>query len=183
MTFLKYSLISLLTLVVIGTAGYLVASTGAQSKPGYANIDLPSLLSVKTSVALDLGPNGIKPVRWAIKTLLKHTDHELDLSEQVILSILVDLQGLQLRLYEVKDNRPVFDKVIDKAIVSLKQGGWKTSVSLREDDKRIVVMHFGDEDLISGLSVLGSTPEDAFFINLVGRLTPESIAKIVESLN
>jgi len=183
MTFLKYSLITLLTLAVIGTAGYLLASTGAQSKPGYAKIDLPSRFSVKTSVAVDLGPNGIKPVRWAIKALIKHTDHQLDLSEQVILSVLLDLQGLQLRIYEVNDNRPVFDKVIDKAIVTLKKGGWKTSFSLREGDKRIVVMHVGEEDLISGLSVLGSTPEDAFFVNLMGRLAPESISKIIESLN
>jgi predicted methyltransferase len=97
--------------------------------------------------------------------------------------VILDLQGLQLRLYEVEDNRPVFDKSIDQAIVTLKQGDWRTLLSLREDDKRIVIMQAGSDDLISGLSVLGSTPESAFFINLVGHLTSKSMAKIAESLD
>jgi hypothetical protein len=168
--------------MLIATASYLVVSTGAQSKPGYAKIDLPSWFSTKTSVALNLGPKGLKPVRWAIKHLIANSDHELNLSEQLILTVVLDLQGLQLRLYEVEDNRPVFDKAIDEAITTLKQGDWQTLLSLREDDKRVVVMHVGDEELISGVSVLGSTPESAFFINLVGRLTPESMNIIIESL-
>ena len=183
MTFLKYSLITLLTLILIGTAGYLVASTGVQSKPGYAKSDLPSLFSAKTSVTLNLGPKGLKTARWAIKHLTNNSDHELDLSEQLMLTVILDLQGLQLRLYEVEDNRPVFDKSIDQAIVTLKKGDWRTLLSLREDDKRIVIMQAGSDDLNSGLSVLGSTPESAFFINLVGHLTSESMAKIAKSLD
>jgi hypothetical protein len=169
--------------MLIGMAGYLVASTGAQSKPGYAKIDLPSWFSVKTSVALNLSPKGLKPVRWAIKHLINNSDRELDLSEQLLLTVILDLQGLQLRLYEVEDNRPVFDKAIDEAIVTLKQGDWQTLLSLREDDKRIVIMHVGGETPVSGVSVLSSTPENAFFINLVGHLSPESVAIIVENFN
>jgi hypothetical protein len=169
--------------MLIGTASYLVASTGAQSSPGYAKIDLPSWFSTKTSIALNLGPKGLKPVRWAVERIIRSSDHELELSERLMLTVMVDLQGLQLRLYEVEDNRPVFDKAIDEAIVTLKNGDWQTLLSLREDDKRIVVMHVGDQDLISGVSVLGSTPENAFFINLVGHLNPESMAIILESIN
>jgi hypothetical protein len=182
MTFLKYSLITVLTLMLLGCAGYLIASSGVQSKPGYAKIDLPSWLSTETTVALNIGPRGLKPVRWVIKRLISTSDHQLDLSERLILTVMLDLQGLQLRIYEVDDNRPVFDQAIDDAIISLKQGHWQTLLSVREDDKRMVVMQAGDQGMISGLTILASTPENAFFVNLIGHLTPESIAIIADSL-
>lgn len=182
MKFLKYSFITLTALLLIGSAGYLLAASGMQSKPGYAKLTLPSWLSTNTTVALNLGPRGLKPVRWVINRVVEASDEELELSERLILSALQDLQGVQLRIYEVENNRQVFERAIDDSIVSLKQEDWQTLLKVREDDKRIVVMQAGNEDLISGFSVLASTPENAVFINLVGQLNPESIAKIAERL-
>jgi hypothetical protein len=169
--------------MLLGGAGYLIASSGMQSKPGYTKLDLPSWSSTNTTVALNLGPNGLKPVRWMIKRLINSSDRQLDLPEQLILTVILDLQGLQLRIYEVEDNRPVFDQAIDDAIATLEQGNWQTLLRVREEQNRIVVMQEGDDDMISGLSVLASTSENAFFINLVGQLTPESIAIIAESIS
>jgi hypothetical protein len=183
MTFLKYTLITLVTLVLIGSAGYLLASGGMQSKPGYTKLDLPSWLSTNTTVALNLGPRGLKPVRWMVKRVIKASDHQSELSGKLITSVMQDLQGLQLRLYEVENNRPVFEQAIDDSIVTLREDGWLTLLSVREDNKRIVVMQAEDKGLISGVSVLAITPENAIFVNLVGQLTPESIAIIAEGLD
>ncbi|MFT4636615.1 MAG: hypothetical protein ACI9OI_002418 [Chitinophagales bacterium] len=182
MTFLKYSFITLLTIVLIGSVGYLLAAGGMQSKPGFAKLDLPSWLSTKTTLALDLGPRGLKPVQWTAKRVISVSDYELELSARLIMSLLEDLQGVQIRLYEVEGNRPVFDHAIDDSITTLKQGNWQTLFSVRENDKRIVVMQAKDEGAISGLSIFASTPENAVFINLVGQLTPKSIAIIEASL-
>ena len=183
MNFLKYSLITLLTLILIGSAGYLFAASGMQSKPGYANLTLPSWSSTNTTIALNLGPRGLKPVRWAINRVVAASDQELEVSERVLLSVLQDLQGVQLRVYEVENNRQVFEQAIDDSMVSLRQDDWQTLLTAREDNKRIVVMQSGDDGLISGLAVLVSTPEEAVFLNLVGHIDPESIATIADSLN
>jgi hypothetical protein len=183
MKFLKYSFISLLTLVLIGGSGYLLAASGMQSKPGYAKLTLPSWLSTNTSVALNLGPRGLKPVRWVINRVLDASNQELELSERILIGVLDDLQGVRLRIYEVENNSQVFEQAIDDSIASLKQKNWQTLLSVQEDDKHIVVMQAEDEGLISGLSVLLSTPENAFFMNLVGQLNPQSIALIAESFD
>jgi hypothetical protein len=183
MKFLNYSFISLLTLVLIGGSGYLLAASGMQSKPGYAKLTLPSWLSTNTSVALNLGPRGLKPVRWVINRVLDASNQELELSERILIGVLDDLQGVRLRIYEVENNSQVFEQAIDDSIASLKQKNWQMVLSVQEDDKHIVVMQAEDEGLISGLSVLLSTPENAFFMNLVGQLNPQSIALIAESFD
>ena len=183
MKFLNYSLITLLALILIGSAGYLLAAGGMQSKPGYAKLTLPSWLSTNTAVALNLGPRGLKPVQWMINRAVNASDQELELPERILMNVLQDLQGVQLRIYEVENNRQVFEQAINDSIVSLKQQDWQTLLSVREDDKHIVVMQAEDKGLISGLSVLVSTPENAVFMNLVGQLNPESIALIAEGFD
>lgn len=183
MAFLKVSLITLLTLILIGSAGYLLAASGMQSQPGYAKLTLPSWLSTNTVVALTLGPIALKPVRWTINRAVDAADQELELSERILLNVLQDLQAVQLRIYEVENNRQVFENAIDASVVSLKRDDWQTLFSVREHDKHVVVMQSVHGDLISGLSVLISTPGNAVFMNLVGQLKPESMTIIAESFD
>ena len=181
MNFLKYSFITLLSIVLIGSTGYLLASSGIESKPGYAKLTMPSWFLTDTKIAINLGPKCLKPVRWMINRIVH--DHELELSEQLLLSMLQDLQGVQLRVYEVENNRQVFDQAIDESVATLKQKDWQTILRVREDGEHVVIMKSGNDDSISGVSVLASTPENAVFINLMGHIDPESIAIIATSWN
>lgn len=174
---------TLLTIVLIGSAGYLLAASGMQSKPGYAKLVMPSWFLTDTKLALNLGPRGLKPVRWITDNIVVASYDDLELSERLILSMLQDLHGVQLRIYEVENNREVFEQAIDESIISLKHDDWQTLLSMREDNKRIVVMQSAHAGVISGLSVLASTPENAFFVNLVGQLNPKSIEILADSLN
>ena len=183
MNILKYSFIALLTLMLIGSAGYLLAASGIQSKPGFAKLTLPSWSSTDTVVALNIGPRGLTPMRWAINKAVSASDHELELSEQRLLAVLQDLQGVQLRIYQIENNRQVFEQAIDDSIVSLRQADWQTIIKVREDQKRIVVMQAENAGVISGFTLLASTPENAFFVNLMGQLNSESIAAIADSLD
>ncbi|MFT5655625.1 MAG: hypothetical protein ACI9XU_001346 [Arenicella sp.] len=166
--------------MLIGSAGYLLAASGMQSKPGYAKLTLPSWLATNTTLALNLGPRGLKPVQWIINRTVDGSEQDLELPERILMNVLHDLQGVQLRIYEVENNSQVFEQAINASIVSLKQKGWQTLLSVREDDKHIVVMQAEEEGLISGLAVLVNTPENAVFMNLVGQISPESIALIAE---
>lgn len=183
MNFLKYSVITLLTVVLIGSAGYLLASSGIQSKPGYAKLTMPSWFSTDTIVSINLGPRGLKPVRWMIERVVNSSNDDLEIQEKILLSMLQDLQGVQLRVYEVDNNRKIFEKAIDESLVTLKQDGWQTLITAREEEKRVVIMQAGDAELITGFSILISTPENAVFVNLMGQLNPESIALLAKNLN
>jgi hypothetical protein len=110
------------------------------------------------------------------------SDNELELAERVLMSVLQDLQGVQLHIYEIENNRIAFEEAIDDSIATLKQENWQTVLKVKEDEEHIVVMQSGDEGRVSGYSVLVSTPDNAVFMNLMGQLNPESITLIAESL-
>jgi len=167
MKFLKCTLITFFTLFLIVSAGYLLASSSDESKPGYAKLSMPSWFFTDTKLALNLGPIGLKPTRWIAKRIIQEAEGDLDSAELQLLSLLDDIQGLQLRIYEVENNRPVFDEAIDESVSVLQKENWQTLIKIREDENRIVVMKPGndDGDIISGLSVLISTPDNAVFIN------------------
>jgi hypothetical protein len=183
MKVLKYSFVALLSFLLIGFAGYLIASTGIKSQPGYANLTLPGFFSTKTALSINVGPMGMKPVQWIVRRIVNASDETLELPERVMLGVLQDVQGVQLRVYEIDNDRHVFKQAIDESIVSLRQDDWQTVLVVNEDDQRIVMMQSEAGGVISGISVLASTPDNAVFINLVGQLDPVNIARYADSLN
>jgi len=183
MKFLKYSLIALLTLLLVGGAGYLLASSGIEEKPGYVELDMPETSITDVALAVNLGPKGLKPVRWIVKSLLSASDNQLEDSERFLLGALNELKGAQIRIYAVEQNRQQFDQAIDEAVASLRQQHWQTLLRAKEDDKFIVVLQTGDDNNIAGLSVFASTPENAFFINLIGPFKPESIVAYAQNID
>lgn len=179
MKFFKYLFIAVITLGLIGGAGYLLASSGIKSNPGYVKLVLPSHSSASAQVAVDLGPNGVRPLRWFIQRVVDDAEY-LELSQRVLLGVLEDLQGVQLRVYEVQGNRPVFDQAINESVARLTQQGWETLIKVQEDNERVVMMQSLDQEQIAGLSLLVSTPENAVFTNLMGPFSPEALAAIAE---
>ena len=125
----------------------------------------------------------IKSARWIIERFANATDNKSEVPIQLLLSVLNDIQGLQLRIYEVENNQAIFERAIDDSVARLNADEWQTLVKVREEDQRVVIMQSGTEELITGLAILVSTPEEAVFINLVGPLKPESIAMIAENIN
>ena len=181
MQFLKYIFVTLLALLFIGVTGYVVASSGIKSQSGYANLTLPGWSARSTIVAVNVGPIGFKPVQWLVQQIVEHSDTDLDVAEKVLLGTIHDVQGLQLRIYNVDGDREVYDQAIKDSTERLKQQLWQTVVGVREDDQRIVVMQYEEEGIISGLTVLVSTPDNAVFVNLLGEFDPEEIARYAES--
>ena len=180
---LKISLIVTASLLIVFAAGYLYASSGLTSKPGYAKLALPEGPSVNGLFSINIGPSGVKPVRWLVG-LVADDFHQVDhLPKRLIDDTLQDLQGIQLRVYEVGGNRHVFDEAIADTLVHLKEKNWQTLASIREDDVKIAVLQYGHDHKIEGLSVMASTPDRALFLNLIGPFDANAIAEKIELAN
>lgn len=182
MNFFRYTLIAILALALIGGASYLYASSGIKSKPGYVVLPEPDNDSAKLIVGLKLGPGGVWPVQWLLKTISNSSEADLDVSEKVLLGVMQEIQGVQLRIYEVDGNRGVFEAAIKESVATLRGENWNTLLRVREDDEYVVVMQSGDDTLIEGLSILVSTPENAVFLNLMGPFHPDSLAMIANNI-
>ena len=180
MKFIRASFAVLFAIVLIAATGIIVATAGIQSQTGYADMDLPAWYNSDTKIILNIGPIGLKPVRWVIKRGLESSDRPLDTSEQVLLKVLDDVQGMQLRVYGVDRDRARYERSIENSMTALKAQQWHTLVSVREDDDQALVMHYEEDGVITGLAILALTTDNAAFINLVGEFDP---AEIVQSFN
>ena len=183
MKFFKVFLIVVATLLFIGGAGYRYASSGLNSKPGYAKLVMPKGSSANALVSVKLGPGGVGPARWIFEKIVENSDHQIDAEARVVKDVLADLNGVQLRVYEVADNRASFDTAIAESVAALQAQNWQTLAKVYEDDERVVVMHSGNNSQIDGVSVMVSTPENAVFVNLIGPFDGQAIAAAVNQLH
>ncbi len=179
---LKIVLIVVSSLLLIGGAGYLYASSGIKSKPGYATLATPKGNSVNALLSVNVGPGGVKPARWLIDKVVDSSNHVPDVPERILKSALKELQGVQLHVYDVGSNRKVFDNAIADSMEKLKDKSWKTLATVREDDVNIAVLQFGEGAMIAGLSIMASTPEKAVFLNLVGPFDTDALANTARHL-
>jgi len=180
---LKISLIILVSLALVGGMGYLYASSGIKSKPGYEKAAMPQLESVDALFAVNVGPGGVKPVRWLLEQIADSSGHTDQVPTRVLESALNELQGVQIRVYDADGNREVFDGAIADTVAALKQKNWQTLVTVRDEEEQIVVLRYGDDDHIAGLSIMASTPDNALFLNLIGPFDVEAIAAKASQLN
>ena len=183
MKIIKIISIAVLSLVLITGTGYLYASSGINSKQGYAQLGMPTGQSVHSLLSLNLGPKGVKPVRWLLKQMVHDSTYTSDVPEQVLRAVMQDLQGVQLRVYEVGDNRQVFDAAIAESESSLKEKDWQTLVSVRDDDVKVVVLQYLAAEKIAGLSIMATTSDNALFLNLIGPFDTDGLAEAVYQVN
>lgn len=182
MKILKILLITILSIILIGGVGYLWASSGVKSKPGYVEFTPPSGSILDLQVAVRVGPHGMRPVRWLANKLTEGSQGRLEMPERVLKSVLPDVQGLQLRVYQVQDNRLEFDQAITDSVAMMRAQDWHMLLRVQEDEEHIVVMHSGGDNEIAGLSVLASTSDNAVFFNLIGPFDPEVIAAAAQDI-
>lgn len=174
---LKIVVIVVTSLVLIGGAGYLFAANSIKSKPGYAKLGEPQGESITAVLSINAGPGAVKPLRWVFEKIADNSDHADAIPERLMSSVMQELQGVQLRVYDLGANRQVFDNAIDDSVRALKEKSWQTLVTVRKDDVKIAVLQYPDGQQIAGLSIMASTPEKALFLNLIGPFDVHAIAQ------
>jgi len=178
---LKTLLMVIAGLVLIGGEGYLYASNGIKSKPGYAKLETLQDESHSALLSVDVGSGGVTPVRWLLEQMAENSDQVSDIHEQIFVNVLRELQGVRLRVYDTRENRDVFDSAIADTVASLKQKSWQTLLSVRDDDEQVIVLQYRDGEKIAGLSIMASAPDTALFLNLVGPFGAETVAEMASA--
>ena len=179
---LKIILMVVGSLVLIGGAGYLYASSGIKSKPGYADFNPHDVGNRSSLFSVNIGPSGVKPLRRLLEHAAEDAIGDEKVPTLVLRTALQELQGVQLRVYDSTNNRDVFDSAISETAAALKQKQWQTLMTVRDDEEHIMVMQYLDQDQIAGLSIMASTPDKALFLNLVGPFDVDAIASKAKKL-
>lgn len=98
-----------------------------------------------------------------------------------VAELLSGIDGVRIRVY--KDLQDVGDIVdfVDEASNRLERDNWQRAVSVQ--DRETIRVHFrGEESLITGVTAMFVSEREAIFVNVVGTITAEQLARSIESL-
>ena len=103
--------------------------------------------------------------------------------------ILAKLESIKVRVYDLNGDLDKAVGTLEQVASELKADNWDTLVTVNnnEDNQKVRVLSKSTNEVIDGVVVMVVSPEDdageAVFINIVGEINPDEIAKVTETLD
>lgn len=91
------------------------------------------------------------------------------------------LEGVYVRGYRSGDAD--LDEVSRYYKNKLKEEGWEVIAKVKENDEIVEVHTLFDQDIVNGLFIMVAGTERAIFVNVFGRINPEQIGELLDSLD
>ncbi len=104
-------------------------------------------------------------------------------------NILSSLESIKVRVYNLNGELEKANSTVDRVSGELRSDNWETLVTVNdnEENQKVRIFSKSTEDVIDGVVVMVVSPEkeggEAVFINIVGEIDPEKIAKVTETLD
>jgi len=100
-------------------------------------------------------------------------------------SLIAGLKGITVQAVPLKDvDAGSVHAKIGQAVRWLEDRGWKSTMRVREEGEETYIYLKEIDGKIAGLTLLALQPGDeAVVINIVGRIDPEQIGRVVENLH
>jgi len=155
-------LMSMLLAGILTGCGF--ASVGSD-EPGYARFDLPR--GADESFSLTLGPTSLHLLRWAV-------DDDAQFA---------GVEAVRVYTAEGVSFQPGVESLLRGNAAALRSEGWDAVVKVRDEGEwtqMLVKIEAGD---IVGLVVLSAENEEVVFVNILGKLTPDTIPGILDDLD
>ena len=106
-----------------------------------------------------------------------------------VAEILSNLEFIKVRVYNLNGKAEKASSTIDRVSKKLRAEKWETLVTVNnnEDNQKVRIFSKTTNNIIDGIVVMVVSPEkeggEAVFINIVGEIDPNKIAKITDNLN
>ena len=101
--------------------------------------------------------------------------------DQKTAELLEMLEGVYVRGYHSSDVD--LDEVNHYYKNKLTEEGWDVIAKVKENDEIVEVHILFDQDIVNGLFITVAGTERAIFVNVFGRINPEQIGKLLDSLD
>lgn len=106
-----------------------------------------------------------------------------------VAEILSNLEFIKVRVYNLNGKADKANNTLDKVSTKLRAEKWETLVTVNnnEENQKVRIFSKTTNNVIDGIVVMVVSPEkeggEAVFINIVGEIDPNKIAKITDNLN
>lgn len=93
------------------------------------------------------------------------------------------LKGVRVFGYTIEDNPAVAREKFDEVKKTLKSKGWEPVVQVNEDDEQVLIYMKMTGDTMEGMTVMTVDDEEVMFINIIGKLDPRQLGKVMDGLD
>lgn len=106
-----------------------------------------------------------------------------------VADILSNLEFIKVRVYNLNGDIEKANSTIDRVSKTLRSDKWETLVTVNdnESNQKVRIFSKSTNNVIDGVVLMVVSPEkeagEAIFINIVGEIDPNKIAKITDNLN
>lgn len=90
------------------------------------------------------------------------------------------LDGVRVRVFETETMAEGAIDLIKDVASRLSGAGWESVVTVNSADEQVRIFMKMNQDLVEGITVMAVEEHEAAFINVIGILDPEELAKVMD---
>ncbi|MCW8924886.1 MAG: DUF4252 domain-containing protein [Xanthomonadales bacterium] len=116
-------------------------------------------------------------------TLLQFVGAMSESSDPEAAKIMSELKGVRVFGYPIERDPAVARDKFTEVKSTLKKKGWEPVVQINEDDEQVLIYMKLNESVMEGMTVMTVDDEEVMFINIIGKLDPRQIGKVMEGFD
>ena len=116
-------------------------------------------------------------------TLLQFVGVMSESSNPETSEIMSQLKGVRVFGYPISDDPSVAKEKFTEVKSTLKSKGWEPVVQVNEDDEQVLIYMKMNGANMEGMTVMTVDEEDVMFINIIGKLDPNQLGKVMDGLD
>ena len=97
--------------------------------------------------------------------------------------IMSQLKGVRVFGYPISEDSTVAKAKFGEVKSTLKSKGWEPVVQVNEDDELVLIYMKMDGSSMSGMTVMTVDDEEVMFINIIGKLDPAQLGRVMDGLD
>ena len=93
------------------------------------------------------------------------------------------LKGVRVFGYPIEEDPTVARQKFGEVKSTLKSKGWEPVVQVNEEDEQVLIYMKMDGQSMEGMTVMTVDDEEVMFINIIGKLDPKQLGKVMDGLD
>ena len=116
-------------------------------------------------------------------TLLQFVGMMGEGSDPEAANIISQLKGVRVFGYPIAEDATVAKEKFVEVKTTLKSKGWEPVVQINKDGEQVLIYMKINGESMEGMTVMTVDDEEVMFINIIGKLDPRQIGKVMDSFD
>jgi hypothetical protein len=116
-------------------------------------------------------------------TLLQFVGAMAEESDSEASQIMSQLKGVRVFGYPITNDPTVAKEKFGEVKSTLRTKGWEPVVQVNEDDEQVLIYMKMDGQSMEGMTVMTVDEEEVMFINIIGKLDPKELGRIMDNFD